>query len=66
MAAQGLLLPRSIKPAAGNDLHRPGPRRPYHPGLLRRAGERDIGAPQVAVPLPILLLLSFLPVCRSL
>ena len=37
MAAQGLLLPRSVKPAAGNDLHLPGPRRPHRPGLLRRA-----------------------------
>ena len=38
---------------------RPGSRRPRRPGLLRRAGERDAGAPQVAVsPPPILLLLA--------
>ncbi|XP_048542646.1 uncharacterized protein LOC125521533 isoform X2 [Triticum urartu] len=35
MAAQGLLLPRSVKPAAGNDLHSPGPRRPHCHGLRR-------------------------------
>ena len=37
MAAQGLLLPRSVKPTAGNDLHIPGPRRPHRLGLLRLA-----------------------------